>query len=353
MKIQQLTFTRFIAAISIVIFHYGTKTFLFDNFIFKQASVGVSYFFMLSGFVMIISYGNLEKIDFFQYLKNRLARIYPLYALAAFLVLASDRFQNINFSNVLIHFSMLQTWIPDQAAKINPPGWSLSVELFFYIVFPILANKFYSKLKLTTSAILIILFWIVSIVVYNSFIYSSVAIKNYLPDPLSYLNTFLIGNLAGLFYIHKLKDKQRNYLIQIFICFLLLILVLQFPTQLDIHNGLFAIFFIPLIIFISLSTDKLTVFFTRKEFIFLGEISFGIYILQFPVWTIFSDFRFSNYLGTDKENDYTLTFFIRLVILIIASILSYLYFEKPMRNLIKNYGQRKSERKEILAERLK
>lgn len=348
MKIQQLTFTRFIAAISIVIYHYGTKTFLFDNFIFKQANVGVSYFFMLSGFVMIISYGNLEKIDFFQYLKNRLARIYPLYALAAFLVLASDRFLNINFSNVLIHFSMLQTWIPGQAPKINPPGWSLSAELFFYVTFPFFANRFYSKLKLKTNAIWIILFWIVSLIIFNCFIYSIVTIKSFPPNaiayhPVLYLNTFLMGNLAGLFYIQKLKNLHGNYLIPILICLLFLVLALRFPTVLDFHNGLFAVVFIPLIIFISLSTDRLTTFFSRKEFVFLGEISFGIYILQFPVWTIFSDFRLSKFLGTDREEDYILTFFIRLAVLLIASILSYQYFEKPMRNLIKNYGDGKLE----------
>lgn len=302
---------------------------------------------MLSGFVMIISNINLEKIDFFAYIKNRLARIYPLYLLAALLVIASNRFKNINISDVLSHFSMLQTWIPGKAPKINPPGWSLSAELFFYITFPLFVNRFYSKLKLKTNAIWIILFWIVSQIIFNCIMHSNIIIENYPPGvisyhPLMHLNSFLIGNLAGLFFVKNLKDQQGNYLIPILICLLLLVLALRFPTGLDFHNGLFAIFFIPLIIFISLSTDKLTIFFTRKQFVFLGEISFGIYILQFPVWAIFSDFRLNTYLGTDREVDYTLTFIIRLLILFIASILSYLLFEKPMRNIIKNYGQRKS-----------
>lgn len=307
---------------------------------------------MLSGFVMIISYGNLEKIDFFEYLKNRLARIYPLYALAALSVMVSNQFKNVNIENVLIHFSMLQSWIQGQAPKINPPGWSLSAELFFYITFPFFANKFYSKLKLKTNALWIISFWIISLVLFNCILYGIISFKSFPPDlnayyPLMYLNTFLIGNLAGLYFINHLKNQQGNYLIPILICLLFLILALRYPTGIDHHNGLFAVIFIPLIIFISLSTDKLTTFFSRKEFVFLGEISFGIYILQYPVWIIFSDFRLNKFLGTDREADYTLNFFIRLLILIAASALSYLYFEKPMRNLIKSFGKRKLENKQI------
>lgn len=86
MRIEQLTFTRFIAAISIVIFHYGKESILFNNnlvgYVFKQANVGVSYFFILSGFVMIIAYHNKSEINFIEYFKNRFARIYPVYLLA-------------------------------------------------------------------------------------------------------------------------------------------------------------------------------------------------------------------------------------------------------------------------------
>jgi len=48
MRIEQLTFTRFLAAISIVIYHYGKNIFPFNHeitsFIFRQANLGVSYF---------------------------------------------------------------------------------------------------------------------------------------------------------------------------------------------------------------------------------------------------------------------------------------------------------------------
>jgi peptidoglycan/LPS O-acetylase OafA/YrhL len=88
MRIEQLTFTRFIAAVSIVIFHFGSGRFplniLYPQFIFKQANVSVSYFFILSGFVMIVAYHKNSNIDFIAYMKNRFARIYPVYFIAIF-----------------------------------------------------------------------------------------------------------------------------------------------------------------------------------------------------------------------------------------------------------------------------
>lgn len=88
--INQLTFTRFIAAILIVILHFGGifkgKISFIDD-IWEHFNLGVSYFYVLSGFVMIVAYKNLEKINSKKYYINRLARIYPLHILSMLLVI--------------------------------------------------------------------------------------------------------------------------------------------------------------------------------------------------------------------------------------------------------------------------
>ncbi len=344
MRIEQLTFTRFIAAISIVIFHYGKGVSIFYNdytsFIFRQANVGVSYFFILSGFVMIIAYGNREKINSLKYLNNRFARIYPVYLLAILLILGVKLFKNIDKIDLILNISMLQSWVSNKALTLNYLGWSLSVELFFYLTFPLLFNYFYSKKKIKHISVWIILFFILSQTIYHLIINEYIelpyyTIKDIYYHPLMHFNEFLIGNLAGLYFIKMLKNKQKNYIIHITITMIILITLLKFPLGLSYHNGLLSIIFVPLIIFISLSNDKLTKLFSKNIFVFLGEISFGVYILQAVVWRFFSDYRMEKYLNLKKEADFSESFFIRLIILIILSSFSYIFFEKPIRDKIK------------------
>ncbi|MXO07175.1 acyltransferase [Flavobacterium sp. HBTb2-11-1] len=342
MRIEQLTFTRFVAAISIVIFHYGKKSFLFNNeyvsFIFERANIGVSYFFILSGFVMIIAYGN-KNIDAIDYLKNRLARIYPIYFLAIVLLIPL-KYELFDIIDLLLNIIMLQSWFPERALTVNYVGWSLSVEIFFYILFPFLLNNLYSKTKLKFNFIWIVSFWIISQILFHFIMFGIISPKIYstsdiLYHPIMHLNEFLVGNLAGLFFIDRFQFYRKNYLIFIIIFLLALLLLLKFPIGLNYHNGLMAVIFIPLILLISSSTDKITKVFCNKGFLFLGEISFGIYLYQNFVWIIFSDYRMKKYLHLDKDLDYTSIFMLRLLALILISAISYLYIEKPMRNFIK------------------
>jgi peptidoglycan/LPS O-acetylase OafA/YrhL len=115
----------------------------------------------------------------------------------------------------------------------------------------------------------------------------------------------------------------------------LIAVVLRFPIGLNFHNGLLALFFIPLIMLLALNDGKISVLFKSKVCVFLGEISFGIYILQFVVWRWISDYRLEKYFGIDKVEDFIFSFFLRLFILIFISCISYVYVETPIRNRIK------------------
>ena len=292
---------------------------------------------------MIVAYEKKEHIKFPEFIKNRLARIYPLYFLALLLAFIFKTWP-FTYSDFLINVLMIQSWIPDQALTVNYPGWSLSVELFFYCTFPFLFNKIYSKYKLRTLAIWIVVFWLGSQIVHHLIFWKIVFVPYHAFNtmqyyPLMHFNQFLIGNLTGLLFVRKLKQKQNNYSLVIIAIISILILIMKFPLDFNFHNGLLAIIFIPLILAISLSNDKFTKFLSTKFFIFLGEISFGIYILQVPVWLIFNDVRMGRYFGFNVGSSPTISFLIRLLILVLFSAFSYLYFEKPIRNKIKNFGR--------------
>ena len=345
MRLEQLTFTRFIAAIAIVIFHYGKDSILFSNqyvsFIFQQANLGVSYFFVLSGFVMIIAYNNQNKIIFLDFVKNRIARIYPSYILAIVLMLCISLFKEFSTFDLALNIFMVQAWVAHKAMTINPPGWSLSVELFFYLTFPFLVNEFYKKFNFKIIFNVIVFIWIISQILFHLIINQKLKIPyyelkevNY--NPILHINQFFIGNLAGLIFLLKLKNKQKNYSPLIILIFLILILILKTPSMFNYHNGLLAVVFATLIVLISSTASKITQFFSNNTFLFLGEISFGMYIFQVPVWTLFSTYRMEKYFSFNRESDATILFFIRLMILIAFASFSYLYIEKPLRHKIRS-----------------
>lgn len=343
MRLDQLTFTRFLAAISIVAFHYGGKSFVFNNdyvsFMVNNADLCVSYFFILSGFVMMIAYGNKSAISAKDYFRNRFARIYPLYFLALLMMLFLQiRINNLDVPAFFLNLFMIQSWVPDKVLTGNPPGWSLSVELIFYLIFPFVLNWLFTKFSFKRISVYIISFWILSQVVFNVFfsLYGhgeSESISRFLKfNPVMHLNEFLIGNLAGFFFVKKMQHKEKNYDFQILGLVALIILALKFPLNLNFHNGLLAVFFIPLIFCMALNNGFITQLFKKRAFVFLGEISFGIYIFQHPIYCLISAYTVNKYLHL---TDPTIVFFIRFFILIIFSAVVYIYIEKPIQNKIK------------------
>lgn len=342
MKINQLTFTRFLAAISIVIFHYGKNSFPFNKdsiaFVFKSADVCVSYFFVLSGFVMLLAYGERAEISSKEYYKNRFARIYPIYFLGILLVFLQQlKANDVDFIGMFFNFFMLQAWFPNQVLSFNPPGWSLSVELLFYAIFPFVFPFVFKNNNLKKLAFLIIWFWIISQIAFQVLLNQnadSINISKILKyNPIMHLNEFLVGNIAGYYFIKKWSAKKYNLDWVLLFVFCLLIVVLKFPLGLNFHNGLLAVFFIPIIFLISLNNGFITKLFNKKIFVFLGEISFGIYILQFPVYSIISSYSVNKYFHIQ---DVTTVFYIRLILLIVICSLSYIYIEKPIQTKIKN-----------------
>ena len=147
MRIEQLTFTRYIAALTVVFFHYGITVFPANvpwlTPLLAAGPIAVSYFYVLSGFIMAIAYYRPDKqarpLNAKRYWWARFARIYPVYGLALLLIMAA-KYQSSGSDpiTVALSLSMLQAWIPSYPLSLNAPGWSLSVEAFFYLCFPLL-----------------------------------------------------------------------------------------------------------------------------------------------------------------------------------------------------------------------
>ncbi len=141
-KLEQLTGLRCFAALLVFLSHLnwdGSSIYL--KKIFESGFVGVSFFFLLSGF--ILSYSYKEKIlnhslSFKKYALLRLARLSPLHLLTTlpFVLYALYKI-NLNYLKLVLNIFFLQSWVPSDSYyfSFNAPSWSLSNEIFFYFCF--------------------------------------------------------------------------------------------------------------------------------------------------------------------------------------------------------------------------
>lgn len=322
---------------AIVISHFNKDLFLYKikyiGEIFLRANVGVSYFFILSGFIMIIAYHRKEKIGYLDFYRNRIARIYPLYIVGLLLYFIM-RYSDFSFNKTFLYLLGVQSWIPGKALILNFPGWSISVEFLFYLIFPWLYNFLYSKGN-KSIWIIAILIWIGTQVFSNLYIHSPAYIGPHTDSheflhyfPLWHINEFLIGNLAGLFFVKS--HKERNYDLAVAVLFIAVILFLIF-IPLNFHNGLMAVLFVPVIYLISCNNGIITSFFSIKPLEFLGEISYAIYIIHIPVLYILRSFLW-DYFQMSQSNT---IFWIYILVLIIVSAIFYQFIEKPMRDYLR------------------
>jgi peptidoglycan/LPS O-acetylase OafA/YrhL len=168
-KIDALTSLRFFAAAAIVVCHcpghFGFPTTLGQPFELAQ---GVSFFFVLSGFILSLVYGrDLSEAPTWgarlKFIVARFARIWPLHVttLVIMAFLLPDKWlASFTPGHLFCSLTLIQAWIPEFATSFafNSVSWSLSAELFFYLMFPLLIlnykQNWWKNLAYTFGAVL-------------------------------------------------------------------------------------------------------------------------------------------------------------------------------------------------------
>ena len=367
--LKALTGIRFFAAIYVVLFHLGSEFDFPKPFrnLLQYGYIAVSFFFVLSGFIMAynyLDYKNESSVPYAKFWLARFVRIYPVYLLS--LILSLPAF----FHNIRVEFTgqmtivqasvigaftitLLQAWTPWTVTQWNWPGWTLSAEAFFYLVFPFIAI-YINRLSNKKIMFLIILLWFAALIVPIIYLISqldelptignSPTLRFIYYTPLFHLPQFLIGVGGGIIFLRKFSIQgvtsleNSRILFPVKIASIMTVAILTtipgIPQGL-LNNGLLAPLFV-LIVYALAHKKGLAVKILSLRFItILGEVSYAIYILQIPLygWTSF----FNKRLGFIEQGSSKFVI-VYIFLLLLFSTLVFYILENPAKKFLKKWA---------------
>lgn len=115
---------------------------------------GVSMFFALSGYLFTWRYADALLDGSFRwgrYIKRRLVRIYPLTTVVV-LTSVLSQFGKYAWPDILLHLSLLHSWIPQYRFTVNSPMWTLTLEENYYLLAPFFITLF-SRIQLKLASL--------------------------------------------------------------------------------------------------------------------------------------------------------------------------------------------------------
>ncbi|WP_328699845.1 acyltransferase family protein [Arthrobacter sp. 8AJ] len=145
-QLPSLTGLRFFAALAVVLYHMRLYFAPIGDglVVFSYGFTGVSFFFILSGFVLTWSHQEGARPGKFYW--NRFARIWPLHVLTMVLAIFAPPLpasSGTAWGAAPFVLTLTQAWIPGSPylTAFNGVSWSLSCEAFFYLLFPALSRR--------------------------------------------------------------------------------------------------------------------------------------------------------------------------------------------------------------------
>lgn len=362
-EIRPLTSIRFILAFWIVLFHYQDKLWASAFGSVDSISLGyiaVSVFFILSGFILTINYfATRDTINQGQFLVSRVARIYPVYLFS--LIVSAPYYlyyvlqNNLSLSQIILALGslgiailMIQAWFARFALVVNGPAWSLSVEAFFYLLFPYLGSKLKQQsnrqILLVMAAMLLVSFLTsMAVTVFlGAQQYSAIgdftnkhgliaSVLKY--NPLVRLPEFIIGIGLGFLYLNKKTEvvSARFYLVGFCISCGVIYLLREAIPFLVAHN---TIFIVPASLLILGLTNAQNNSFVQKilsnnVLVFLGKSSYALYLIHQPVlW-------YTVLIWQALDLSVLTSAILSISISIASSMLIYQLIEEPCRQKLK------------------
>jgi len=374
-RIPGLDGLRALAALSVFGVHFNQIIRLDDRLgpfsvdtLLANGNHAVSLFFSLSGFLLSLPFWDALADQTYlpaarTYFLRRTARIIPAYFVALSALIVIGKLWRIPDARVdiLLHYTFLFNYTEFSIFSINPPFWTLAVEIQFYLLLPcifLLIRKFSAGKPLVIIILL-------AIVAYGLHYWLISSVSSIVPWPLNPLLTwirpngavlyhsilansphFLIGIAAGKLYLSVNQNSEgavgmsRYKAESVFWLCLSTVLLLLSTGYAEKIEAPFAPYGLP-VVPLLLAAMIFTVPMTRVAKRILdgsalrkpGAISYGFYIYHLPCLN-FTD-RYMATLGMDAANHWFIFGLAAMVSSILISIISFAAIEKPIMRIIR------------------
>jgi peptidoglycan/LPS O-acetylase OafA/YrhL len=338
----QLDSLRAIAVILVIISHWFDSTHFLNRYT-SNGSLGVTLFFVLSGFLITnILLGNKAKIEKGASLKDafkvfyvrRSLRIFPIYyILLIFLLVFNIATIVISFWWHFFYLSNFYFYLQGQFGGALSHLWSLAVEEQFYLLWPaliLLVPRKHLQSVFLIGIVLSVLFRFLIITAQNDI--GRILLPGSI-DSFCIGGLLIYGNTASLNWYKWYTSKKKYFLL---IAFLLLIVVhLSIFKNLPFANAVYFLFIsisFGIIIDTVANISKqsfISLLLQNKSIVFIGKISYGIYLFH-----NFIPYQYSiNLSGKFSILNMYLSQGLRFLILLAVATCSWYFIEKPILKL--------------------
>ena len=234
---------------------------------------GVAFFFILSGFVCSLGYGQRIHEGVFRYgdfLWKRLKKLYPLHLLCLlFFLLVSQTTLDLK---VLVNALLLQSWVPDPDwyFSCNKVSWFLSSLLFCYVAFPFVYRHLSRYLTLAVLLAYTAVFWLIPYEQVNAVLYVF---------PLVRFVDFYLGMLLYWFYKRK-PGMNANSWMEVLLMVLLFLTLTVYPfMDAKLCNApLFWLVLLPLILVFAQENGVVSHLLKSRPMQFLGSLTMPLFL---------------------------------------------------------------------------
>ena len=338
---------------NIVFFHFSNPKW-FGPFapIVDNGYTSVSFFLLLSGFVLAYNYSDRAQrgqLNAKKFWIARISRLYPVYLLALLVstgMLMEEwraRSHGQFALGVVLTPLLLQGWSPSLSTFWNTPAWTMSTEAFFYVIFPFVVLWRRPK---RMGALIGLLFglWCLGMVLPSLYLYfnpDGVAHINRYTDgfwiralkftPPPHIPSFLFGIvLADVDAMIPRAARRRFVLGLLGISGIYTMLYfgdsLPFPLM---HDGLMMPLFGLAVLGLA-GRNPIARVFGFAPFVSLGSASYCLYILHFNLWNLIHESHILGDLGLRRFDPW-----LSYALLVTAAILAMKFVERPAQRWIK------------------